>query len=88
MYATKSSDTYGDKAVIALSAALFAIILWATLAWIFGIPTSESHALIAELTGSAIALHNSLEGVNGGEWIKVLQKIRAVKTALFIIDLL
>ena len=64
-----------DKAIIALSAALFAIVLWATLAWVFGIPTSESHALIAGLTGSAIALHGSLEGVNGGEWIKVVYGI-------------
>lgn len=40
-----------EEAIIALSAALFAIVLWATLAWAFGIPTSESHALIAGLTG-------------------------------------
>ncbi len=64
-----------DLAIIALSAALFAIVLWATLAWVFGIPTSESHALIAGLTGSAIALHGSLDGVNGGEWIKVVYGI-------------
>ena len=64
-----------DEAIIALSAALFAIVLWATLAWVFGIPTSESHALIAGLTGSAIALHGSFEGVNGGEWVKVLYGI-------------
>ena len=59
-------------AVVALSAALFAIVVWATLAWYFGIPTSESHALIAGLTGGAIALHGGLEGVNGAEWIKVV----------------
>ena len=64
-----------DLAIISLSAALFAIVLWATIAWVFGIPTSESHALIAGLTGSAIALHNSLSGVNGGEWIKVIYGI-------------
>ena len=64
-----------DKAIIALSAAMFAIVVWATAAFVFGIPTSESHALIAGLTGSAIALHGSLEGVNGGEWIKVLYGI-------------
>ncbi len=68
-------DTDSNKAIIALSASLFAIVLWATLAWVFGIPTSESHALIAGLTGSAIALHNSLEGVNGSEWIKVVYGI-------------
>ena len=64
-----------DKAIIALSAALFAIVLWATLAWVFGIPTSESHALIAGLTGSAIALRGSFEGVNGNEWVKVIYGI-------------
>ena len=69
---------FGDNprdAIVALSAALFAIVLWATLAWVFGIPTSESHALIAGLTGSAIALHGSLAGVNGGEWVKVIYGI-------------
>lgn len=64
------SDTH--EAIVALSAALFAIVVWATLAWAFGIPTSESHALIAGLTGGAIALHGGLAGVNGGEWVKVL----------------
>ena len=64
-----------DQAIIALSAALFAIVLWATLAWVFGIPTSESHALIACLTGSAIALHGSFAGVNGNEWVKVVYGI-------------
>ncbi len=71
---TKMVD-FGDdpkEALVALSAALFAIVVWATFAWVFGIPTSESHALIAGLTGGAIALHGSLEGVNGGEWVKVL----------------
>jgi len=64
-----------NRAIIALSAALFAIVLWATIAWVFGIPTSESHALIAGLTGSAIALNGSFESVNGGEWVKVLYGI-------------
>ena len=61
-----------EEAIIALSAAMFAIVTWATVAFLFGIPTSESHALIAGLTGSAIALHGSFAGVNPGEWVKVL----------------
>ena len=64
-----------DQAIIALSAAMFAIVTWATAAFVFGIPTSESHALIAGLTGSAIALHGSFDAVNGGEWVKVLYGI-------------
>ena len=71
---TKMVDfgTNSHEAIVALSAALFAIVVWAMLAWWFGIPTSESHALIAGLTGGAIALHGGLSGVNGGEWVKVL----------------
>lgn len=60
------------EATTALCAALVAIIIWAVAAWYFGIPTSESHALIAGLSGAAIALHNGLSGINGGEWIKVI----------------
>ncbi len=74
---TKMVD-FGDDpkaAIVALSGALFAIVVWATLAWWFGIPTSESHALIAGLTGGAIALHGSFDGVNGAEWVKVLYGI-------------
>jgi PiT family inorganic phosphate transporter len=61
-----------DEAIVALCAALFAIIIWAVTAWYFGIPTSESHALIAGLSGAAIALHNGFDGINGSEWVKVL----------------
>ena len=47
---------FGPQALTALTAALSATILWAVTAWRFGIPTSESHALAAGLTGSALAL--------------------------------
>lgn len=59
-------------ALIALCASLFAIVVWATAAWYFGIPTSESHALIAGISGAAIALQGGLSGINGAEWVKVL----------------
>ena len=74
---TKMVDFGSDpnRAIIGLSAALFAIVSWAMLAWVFGIPTSESHALIAGLSGSAIALTGGLDGINGGEWVKVLYGI-------------
>ena len=67
-------DFGGDSwdALVALCAALFAIVIWATVAWWFGIPTSESHALIAGISGAAIALHGGLAGINGNEWLKVV----------------
>lgn len=64
------SDSHNS--LIALSAALFAIVLWATAAWYFGIPTSESHALIAGVSGAAIALQGGIGGINSAEWIKVV----------------
>jgi PiT family inorganic phosphate transporter len=60
------------NALVALCAALFAIVLWATAAWWFGIPTSESHALIAGISGAAIALQGGIGGIHFAEWIKVL----------------
>lgn len=47
---------FGPDALTALSAALAATVLWAVFAWRFGIPTSESHALVAGLSGAALAL--------------------------------
>jgi len=68
------ADFGGDThdALVALCAAMVAIVVWATVASYFGIPTSESHALIAGISGAAIALHGGLSGINGSEWIKVI----------------
>lgn len=73
----KMVDFGGDahQSLIALCAAMAAIVIWATAAWYFGIPTSESHALIAGISGAAVALQNSFAGINGLEWIKVLYGI-------------
>lgn len=66
-------DFGGDTtmALVALCAALFSIVVYSVGASIFGIPTSESHSLIAGLTGAAIALGGA-GGVNMNEWIKVI----------------
>ena len=61
--------------LIALCAAMAAIVIWATVAWYFGIPTSESHALIAGISGAAVAIQNSFSGINGAEWMKVIYGI-------------
>ena len=70
-------DFGGDAHVslIALCAAMAAIVIWATAAWYFGIPTSESHALIAGISGAAVAIQNSFSGINGAEWCKVIYGI-------------
>lgn len=60
------------EAIIALCAALFSIVVYSVGAARFGIPTSESHSLIAGLSGAAIAIHNGIGGINMDEWVKVI----------------
>lgn len=65
-----------QQQLIALCAGLVGIVIWATAAWFFGIPTSESHALIAGIAGAALAL-NGANGFNGTgpAWLNVLYGI-------------
>lgn len=67
-------DFGGDNhaALVALAAAMVAIIIWGAAAWALGIPTSQSHSLIAGITGAAIALQGGLGGVNPDQWVKVI----------------
>ena len=56
--------------LVALCAAMFAIVLWATLAWLFGIPTSEPCP--DSWYFSCHTLQGGMSGINGSEWIKVI----------------
>ncbi|OGO37627.1 MAG: phosphate transporter [Chloroflexi bacterium RBG_16_57_8] len=58
-----------DLAVVA--AAMLTIIIWSTVAWYFGLPTSESHELVAGLTGAALAAAGPSALLWSG-WQKVL----------------
>jgi PiT family inorganic phosphate transporter len=41
--------------LVTVGAAMVGIIFWSTLAWYYGLPTSESHALVAGLAGAGLA---------------------------------
>lgn len=41
--------------LITLEGAIISVIIWGTIAWYLGLPTSKSHALIAGLTGAGLA---------------------------------
>lgn len=64
----------GSTVIMVLCAAMLAIVIWATAAWVFGIPTSESHALIAGLTGGAMAL-SGMDAIVWAQWLKVIYGI-------------
>ena len=61
-----------QTALAALNAALLSIVLWAVAAWRFGLPTSESHALLAGLSGGAVALGAGAASLSAGAWIRAL----------------
>lgn len=66
--------TFDDprSALCVLNAALLSIVLWSVAAWRFGLPTSESHALLAGLSGGALALGGGLAQLNGRAWLMAL----------------
>lgn len=41
--------------IVTVAAAMVSIVFWSTLAWYFGLPTSESHALVSGLAGAGLA---------------------------------
>lgn len=57
--------------VATVAAAMVAIVFWSTLAWLYGLPTSESHALVAGLSGAAFATAGTSALIWDG-WQKVL----------------
>lgn len=63
--------SHQQAALTALCAAMLSIVLWAVAAWRFGLPTSESHALLAGLSGAALALGGQTAALNGGAWLRV-----------------
>ncbi len=67
-----SSFPQDENAKTVLCAAMTAIVVFAVFAWYFGVPTSESHALVAAISGASVA--------NGG--------IKAVSVSLWRLTLL
>jgi PiT family inorganic phosphate transporter len=57
----------GSAGLITLASAQLAIVIWSVSAWRFGIPTSESHALIAGLMGAGM----SLNGLSAFNWTSI-----------------
>jgi PiT family inorganic phosphate transporter len=59
-------------ALTALCASMLSILVWAVAAWRFGLPTSESHGLMAGLAGAALALGGQAANIDGAAWAKVI----------------
>ncbi len=61
----------GAGGLAALCAGMWAVVIWALAAWYFGIPTSESHALLAAVSGAAVA-RGGLAAFNPAGWGSVV----------------
>ncbi|MDA0986176.1 MAG: inorganic phosphate transporter [Bacteroidetes bacterium] len=57
-----------------IGAAMVSIVTWSTIAWRYGLPTSESHALVSGLTGAGLATAGPSALLWSG-WEKVLYGI-------------
>lgn len=57
--------------LVAVAAAMVSIVIWSSVAARFGLPTSESHALIAGLSGSALA-SSGFSALQWEGWKKVI----------------
>ena len=67
------SVSSATSALYAMVGALVAVIAWGVLCWAFGIPSSQSHSLVAGLTGGCLALMvKGISAVPGGKsWLDV-----------------
>jgi inorganic phosphate transporter, PiT family len=54
-----------------VAAAMVSIVVWSTVAWRYGMPTSESHALVSALSGAALAT-SGFDALLWEGWSKVL----------------
>lgn len=56
LHATLALAPFGDgQALVGVTAVLVSAVVFATIAAVFGIPTSESHALMSALAGASVA---------------------------------
>ena len=57
--------------IIILVSGMISVIVFALIAMKFGIPTSETHGLVAGITGSAIGMYD-IKAVNYNEWKNII----------------
>lgn len=61
-----------SSVLYAVTACMFSVALYALVAMKFGIPTSESHAMVAALAGAGVVTQGSLNAVNGIALLKTV----------------
>ncbi|MBO5745729.1 MAG: inorganic phosphate transporter [Clostridia bacterium] len=85
IYSISGLTSVRENAAEALTAAVFAVVIWSLAALWFGLPTSESHALAAALTGAAVAVED-FKSVNLVEWGKTALGLLLSTLPVFLIS--
>ncbi len=81
-----SVDLGTSHPLTALCASMIAIVIFSVGAWYFGIPTSESHALLCALAGAAAGTGDGQ--ANSGFWVFVVLSTLALTGAGFLLGFL
>ena len=67
-----SNGNNGDLYVVSLFSAMLSVVIWAVVASYYGIPTSESHSMLAGIFGASVAVNQGFENINTYKWISTL----------------
>lgn len=72
-FGSLEDPSVAKEALIGISSGMVGVVSWGVLAWVFGVPSSESHALIAGLTGACFAMMAMGKSATPGveSWINV-----------------
>lgn len=66
------ADDPGRVELVLLCTAMLTILIWSVGAWWFGLPTSESHSLVAALTGAALGSGYGGSILQWSIWLSVI----------------
>ncbi|WOF22182.1 inorganic phosphate transporter [Microbacterium betulae] len=64
----------GEELMLIVFCGLVGAIIWNLVTWLFGLPSSSSHALFGGLVGSAL-VWGAASGVNGVVWAGIIGKV-------------
>ena len=78
----------GEDALRPLCAALCAVIIWSLISHRAGFPTSESHALLAGMTGAGLALKPDISAISKSDWLLVIFGFALSTLPAFILGLI
>lgn len=85
MFNIAGFDSSAQYNLVALASALTATLLWSAITYMLKVPSSQSHALIAGISGAAIALKGDFSAVDLSQLKKVLYGLIIINLLSFVL---